>query len=111
MATHFEVFDKLRDLGRSLDKISSTLPGDGDAEDTNKARACLQLKALLSEAKDFKEETNKGIADAKSRHNLDSVLALCEKQACKIREDIENLEDHLAKYGYKKPSGAIKVLN
>ena len=54
MATHFEVFDKLRDLGRSLDKISSTLPADGNAQDTNKARACLQLKALLTEAKNFK---------------------------------------------------------
>jgi N-acetyl-anhydromuramyl-L-alanine amidase AmpD len=38
---------------------------------------------------------------------LDSVLALCEKQACKIREDIENLETHLTKYGYKKPTGII----
>ena len=107
MASHFEVFDKLRDLGRSLDKISSTLPADGDAVDTNKARACLQLKALLTEAKNFKEETNKGIADAKSCHNLDSVLTLCEKQASKIREDIENLEDHLAKYGYKRPSAKL----
>jgi hypothetical protein len=54
MAAHFEVFDKLRDLGRSLDKVSSTLPPDGKAEDTNKARASLNLKALLTEAKNFK---------------------------------------------------------
>ena len=54
MATHFEVFGKLRSLGKSLDEISSSLPADGDAEDTNRARACLQLKALLTEAKIFK---------------------------------------------------------
>jgi hypothetical protein len=54
MATHFEVFDKLRDLGKSLDKISHTLPADGNTEETNKARASLHLRALLTEAKNFK---------------------------------------------------------
>jgi hypothetical protein len=54
MATHFDVFEKLRDLGRSLDKISSTLPTEKNAEETNKARACLHLRALLTEAKNFK---------------------------------------------------------
>ena len=54
MATHFEVFNKLRDLGRSLDKISNTLPADGAPEETNKARACIQLRTLLAEAKNFK---------------------------------------------------------
>ena len=54
MASHFEVFDKLRDLGRSLDRISSVLPSEKNTEDINKARACLQLKVLLADAKNLK---------------------------------------------------------
>jgi cation transport regulator ChaC len=55
----------------------------------------------------IQEQTKKTFADAKSRYTFDKVLAICEKQACKIREDLENLEDHLEKYGYKRPAGII----
>ena len=50
----FEVFNNLRDLGRSLDKISNDLPADENTERPSKARASLQLKALLTDAKNFK---------------------------------------------------------
>lgn len=51
------------------------------------------------------EESSEGIDEARARHNLDSVLTLCEQKALKIREGIESLETHLSKYGYKKPAG------
>ena len=41
----------------------------------------------------------------KSRQNFASVLANYQKQASKIRNDIESLQNHLTKYGYKKPEG------
>lgn len=54
MAAHFEVFDKLRNLGKSLDKISHDLRSGESVEEPNKARACLHLRALLTEAKKMK---------------------------------------------------------
>ena len=60
MATHFQVFDKLREFGKSLDNSSRALPKftEDEEDTTNKARACLQLRAMLSEARTFKVSIN-----------------------------------------------------
>ena len=50
----FEVFDKLRDFGRSLDKMSINLKNKESSDITSNARASLNLKNLLADAKNFK---------------------------------------------------------
>ena len=59
MAKQFQVFDTLRELGKSLDNFSRTVPNFGNKEEdeeqpTNKARAALQLQGMLAETKALK---------------------------------------------------------
>ena len=56
MAARFEVFDKLRELGKSLDEASkiTTKLTEEEPQQINKARACLQLRGILADANNFK---------------------------------------------------------
>lgn len=54
MTARFEVFDKLRELGNTLDKTSSSLSSLNEPEQNSKARACLHLRETLAEVKSFK---------------------------------------------------------
>lgn len=56
MAARFEVFNKLRELGNTLDKTSGALSSlnDNEPEQNSKARECLHLRAILADMKSFK---------------------------------------------------------
>ena len=55
--------------------------------------------------KKIQDDAKKNIAATKKRLSFDEFLASCEKQAEKMKEDIENLEEHLAKYGFQRQKG------
>lgn len=56
---------------------------------------CLQIQ----------EDAKKNIAATKTRFSFEEFLASYEKQAERMKGDIENLEDYLTKYGFQKQKG------
>ncbi|EDO44070.1 predicted protein [Nematostella vectensis] len=107
MATdRFEFFSRFRHFGSSLDKDCSDLktrleePSEGS---NNEGRCHVVLREILSDVVELKNNASNQLSKAReSSISFGEFMGACEKLATNTKENIDILENHLLKYGYKK---------
>ncbi|KXJ22818.1 uncharacterized protein LOC110251747 [Exaiptasia diaphana] len=103
---HFgaEFFSQLRSFTKNLDKDCHELKSKIENEEIpscSEGRAHLILREILSDVQHFKVEVKEKVSQNKSNFTFSEVLGACERLAEHTKTQIDDLQEHLAKYGYK----------
>ncbi|PFX31188.1 uncharacterized protein LOC111322558 [Stylophora pistillata] len=106
MTSCHEFFNRLRKLAFSVDKETNGLRealenSEISAYDEN--RACLLMRETLAEVKALKKEINAKVEDSPQKCTFEDFISACSRIVSRTKEQMNELEDHLVKYGYTKP--------
>jgi len=108
-----EFFGRLRKLAVSVDKESNELKGileNSEISVYNENRTCLLLRETLSEVKDCKREINGKVEEVQQNHLFEDFISACGRLMTQTKEQINELETHLEKYGYTRPKEILPDL-
>lgn len=108
-----EFFDRLRRLALAVDKESNELKGlleNSEISTYDENRTCLLLRETLAQVKDCESEVSTKLEEVQHRHLFGDFISACERLTQQTKQQINDLENHLVKYGYTKPKEELPDL-
>ncbi|XP_068697970.1 spindle and kinetochore-associated protein 3-like [Montipora foliosa] len=109
-----DFFNRLRKLAVTVDKESNELKGlleNSGVSAYNESRACLLLRETLAEVKDCQREVSTKLEDIQHRTLFGDFISACGRLTRQTKQHIDELENHLEKYGYIKPKEKLPDLS
>ncbi|KAK3735820.1 hypothetical protein QZH41_019921 [Actinostola sp. cb2023] len=101
-----EFFSKFRSfastLGKDCNELKSKIENNEISSETE-GRSHLILREILADAQKFKADVDDKVSQMQDNFSFGEVLSVCERLTEHTKTQIDDLHEHLGKYGYKSP--------